>query len=59
MSGAIDDADRYAISSSQIVCVTSGKRWNYSISGDQLRYADVSPSGPREADIIHLTRRAT
>lgn len=57
-AGSIDDADRYAISGGQIVSATSGKRWNYCVAGADLRYQDVSGSGPREPGIIRLTRRA-
>ena len=56
--GAIDDGDRYAIASQQIVSVTSGKRWNYCVEGTQLRYQDVSTGGVREPGTIQLTRRA-
>lgn len=58
MGGAIDDADRYSTSANQIISASSGKRWNYCVAGDQLRYTDVSRSGPREAGVIQLTRRA-
>lgn len=57
-AGAINDADRYTVSGTQFISASSGKRWNYCIAGNQLRYADVSPSGPREVGIIELTRRA-
>lgn len=58
MGGAIDDGDLYTTSANQIVSTSSGKRWNYCVAGNQLRYTDVSRSGPREAGIIQLTRRA-
>jgi len=58
MGGAINDGDLYTTSANQIVSTSSGKRWNYCVSGNQLRYTDVSRSGPREAGIIQLTRRA-
>jgi len=57
-AGAINDGDRYTVSGTQFISASSGKRWNYCIAGNQLRYADVSPSGPREVGIIELTRRA-
>lgn len=57
-SGVIDDGDRYTVSGNQLVSSASGKRWNYCIAGNQLRYQDVSASGPREVGIIQLTRRA-
>lgn len=58
MGGAIDDADRYTTAANQIISASSGKRWNYCVAGNQLRYTDVSRSGPREAGVIQLTRRA-
>jgi hypothetical protein len=57
-AGLIDDGDRYTVSNMQFVSSASGKRWSYCISGDQLRYRDDSPSGPREIGTITLTRRA-
>ena len=57
-AGAIDDGDRYTVSGTQFISATSGKRWNYCVAGNQLRYEDASPSGPREVGIIELTRRA-
>lgn len=57
-TGAIDDGDRYTVSGTQFISSSSGKRWNYCVAGNQLRYQDVSPSGPREVGIIELTRRA-
>jgi hypothetical protein len=57
-SGAINDGDRYTVSGTQFISASSGKRWNYCIAGNTLRYEDVSPSGPREVGIIELTRRA-
>jgi hypothetical protein len=57
-AGAIDDGDRYTVSGTQFISASSGKRWNYCVAGDRLRYADVSPSGPREVGIIELIRRA-
>jgi len=53
----IDDADAYTIEGNEIVSSTSGKRWQYCIEGDVLRYQDTSPSGPMEPGIPELTRR--
>ena len=57
-AGVINDGDRYTVSGTQFISASSGKRWNYCVAGNQLRYADVSRSGPREVGIIELTRRA-
>ena len=57
-SGAIDDGDRYSVTASQIVSTSSGKRWDYCVAGDRLRYLDVSGVGAREPGPIELTRRA-
>ncbi len=53
----IDDADGYAIEGNQIVSATLMKRWDYCVSGDALRYRDVSSSGELEPGIIELGRR--
>ena len=53
----IDDADGYAIEGNQIVSATLMKRWDYCVSGAELRYRDVSSSGEREPGIIELGRR--
>lgn len=58
MGGVINDGDRYTTSATQLISSSSGKRWNYCVAGNVLRYTDVSSSGPREAGIIRLTRRA-
>jgi hypothetical protein len=52
----IDDGDLYASESNQIVSTTSGKRWDYCVTGEELRYHDASPSGLLEPGIIRLRR---
>ncbi len=53
----IDDTDFYTVEGNEIVSTTSGKRWEYCIAGDELRYRDTSPTGTREPGIVELTRR--
>lgn len=53
----IDDGDLYAIEDDAIVSTSSGKRWEYCVSGQSLRYRDVSPSGSLEPGIIQLERQ--
>lgn len=53
----VDDGDAYTVASNQIISTTSGKHWDYCITGDQLRYRDVSTSGAVEPGIIELGRR--
>lgn len=55
---SIDDADGYTIEGNQIVSASLGRRWDYCIEGDALRYEDVTPgASSREPGIIDLTRR--
>jgi hypothetical protein len=53
----IDDTDGYSIDTDTIVSATLGKRWDYCIAGADMRYEDVSTSGPTEPGIIELVRR--
>jgi hypothetical protein len=53
----IDDGDLYTTMGNQIVSTTSGKRWDYCVSGESMRYEDVSPSGAREPGVVSLGRR--
>lgn len=53
----IDDMDLYSVEDTHIVSTTSGKRWEFCIDGDGLRYHDVSPSGTLEPGIVELGRR--
>lgn len=57
-SGTINDGDAYTTTSTQIVSTSSGKRWDYCVEGDRIRYNDASPSGVREPGPIELTRRS-
>lgn len=57
-SGTIDDGDAYTTTSTQIVSTSSGKRWDYCVEGDRIRYNDASPGGVREPGPIELTRRS-
>ena len=52
----IDDGDAYTIEGNEIVSTASGKRWEYCVTGDELRYRDVSPMGMVEPGIINLGR---
>ncbi|MGE3635747.1 MAG: hypothetical protein AB7P00_37930, partial [Sandaracinaceae bacterium] len=54
---SIDDTDAYTTAGDEIVSVSSGKRWEYCVTGDQLVYRDSSPAGPREPGTVDLTRR--
>jgi hypothetical protein len=54
---SFDEAGSYTIEGNQIVAETTGKRWDYCIEGDSMRYQDVSETGTREAGIIELGRR--
>lgn len=56
-SGRIDDADGYTTERGQIVSATLGRRWDYCVQGELLRYRDVSGAGPREPGVITLRRR--
>lgn len=53
----IDDRDAYTIEGNEIVSSTAGKRWEYCIEGDTLRYRDTGDVEPREPGIVELTRR--
>ncbi|MBX3271473.1 MAG: hypothetical protein KF729_14495 [Sandaracinaceae bacterium] len=53
----IDDTDLYTTEGDEIVSTTSGKRWEYCVEADGLRYQDTSPTGTREPGIVELTRR--
>lgn len=53
----IDDGDAYRTEVNEIVSATSGKRWEYCVEGESLRYRDTSPSGMREPGSISLRRR--
>jgi len=57
-TGALRDGDGYTTRDNQIVSATAGRRWNYCVAGDRLRYRDVSAAEPREPGTIELTRRA-
>ena len=54
---SIDHRDAYRIEGNEIVSVSSGKRWEYCVEGDALRYRDTSPSEPREPGVIELGRQ--
>lgn len=56
-NGGIDDGDGYSTSGTQIVSATLLRRWDYCVSGAQLRYRDASATGPREPGTITLARR--
>lgn len=56
-SFTIDDGDAYRTEGNEIVSATSGKRWEYCVEGEGLRYRDTSPSGMREPGSISLRRR--
>ncbi|MEZ4392333.1 MAG: hypothetical protein R3A48_14695 [Polyangiales bacterium] len=56
-SGRIDDGDGYVTERGQIVSSSLGRRWDYCVQGDLLRYRDVSATGPREPGTITLRRR--
>lgn len=57
-TGSLRDGDGYTTRDNQIVSATAGRRWNYCVAGDRLRYRDVSAAEPREPGTIELTRRA-
>jgi len=57
-TGSLRDGDGYTTRDNQIVSATAGRRWNYCVTGDRLRYRDVSATEPREPGTIELTRRA-
>jgi hypothetical protein len=56
-SGTLADGDGYDTASGQIVSSSLGRRWDYCIAADRLRYRDVSATGPREPGTITLARR--
>lgn len=56
-AGALDDTDGYSTEGGQIVSATLRRRWDYCITGAQLRYRDASAMGPREPGTITLSRR--
>lgn len=53
----IDDGDAYRIEGNEIVSSSAGKRWEYCVEGESLRYRDTSTSGMREPGSISLRRR--
>lgn len=55
-SGVINDADGYSTSNGEIVSATLRHRWEYCITGDTLRYHDVSTQMAREPGVITLQR---
>jgi len=57
-TGALRDGDGYTTRDNQIVSATAGRRWNYCVTGDRLRYRDASAAEPREPGTIELLRRA-
>jgi hypothetical protein len=57
-NGGFSDADAYTTTATQIVSGTGGRRWDYCITGDRLRYRDASAAEPREPGQIELVRRA-
>jgi hypothetical protein len=56
-TGSIRDGDGYTTMNNQIVSATAGRRWNYCVTGDRLRYRDAAPTEPREPGTIELQRR--
>lgn len=56
-TGRIDDGDGYVTERGQIVSSSLGRRWDYCVQGELLRYRDVSATGPREPGAITLRRR--
>lgn len=56
-SGGINDGDGYVTERGQIVSSSLGRRWDYCVQGELLRYRDVSATGPREPGTISLRRR--
>lgn len=57
-SGTINDGDAYTTTSTQIVSTLSGRRWDYCVSGERMRYNDTSSGSIREPGPIELTRRS-
>ena len=57
-SGTINDGDAYTTTSTQIVSTLSGRRWDYCVTGERIRYNDTSAGAVREPGPIQLTRRA-
>lgn len=57
-TGSLRDGDAYSTSNNQIVSTNGGRRWDYCVTGDRLRYRDATPTGPREPGVIELARRA-
>lgn len=56
LSTTIDDMDTYSTMADEIVGGFSGKRWEYCVDGEQLRYRDSSPTEPREPGTVTLRR---
>jgi len=56
-TGSLRDGDGYTTMNNQIVSATAGRRWDYCVTGDRLRYRDASTSGAREPGTIELLRR--
>ncbi|MFK7985016.1 MAG: hypothetical protein AB8I08_03220 [Sandaracinaceae bacterium] len=56
LSTVIDDMDTYSTMSNEIVGGFSGKRWEYCVDGEQLRYRDSSATEPREPGTVTLRR---
>ncbi|MFO0625525.1 MAG: hypothetical protein U0325_07885 [Polyangiales bacterium] len=57
-AGGLNDGDVYRLENNQIVSASLGRRWDYCIDGDALRYRDVSAREPREPGTITLRRVA-
>ena len=57
-TGSLRDGDGYTTMNNQIVSATLGRRWDYCVAGDRLRYRDASAMAPREPGLIELQRRS-
>ncbi|TVQ89225.1 MAG: hypothetical protein EA397_15740 [Deltaproteobacteria bacterium] len=52
----LDDGEPYTIDGDQIVGSTSGSRWDYCVTGGELRYEHVEGSGELEPGIVDLSK---
>jgi len=53
----IMESDAYRTEANQIVSVSSGKRWDYCVTGERLDYQDTDRSSAGEPGTVELTRR--
>lgn len=56
-NGSLRDGDAYTTQNNQIVSSSSGRRWDYCVTGSSLVYRDASQSSTREPGLITLARR--